>query len=101
MPRARKPTRDELLDIRHALRADAEAGRLAWPDGVRRMRKALGMTQAEFAARFKLTVRQVSELELGSANPTVKTLSRIARIYGLRVGLVPSGPTGFDKDESG
>lgn len=94
MPRTRKLTKDELLEIRHAIREDAEAGRLAWPDGIRRMRKAMGMTQAEFARRFKLTVRQLSELELGTANPTVKTLGRIARIYGLEVGLVPAKAEG-------
>lgn len=89
MPRKKAPSRDALIEVRHLIREDAEAGRLAWPDGIRRMRKALGMTQAEFAKRFKLTVRQVSELELGSSNPTVKTLSRIAVIFGLQVGLVP------------
>lgn len=89
MPRRRKLTSQESLEIRHALRADAENGRLLWPDAIRRLRKALSMTQAEFASRFKLTVPQLSAIENGSANPTVKTLNRLARIVGMTVGLVP------------
>lgn len=88
MPRRRKPTSEESIEARHALRDDAESGRLSWDDGIRRMRKSLGMTQAEFASRFKLTVPQLSAIENGSANPTVKTLARLGKVFGLKVGLV-------------
>ena len=92
MPRRRKPTSEESIEARHALRAAAEGGRLLWADAIRRMRKALGMTQSEFASRFKVTVPQLSAIENGSANPTVRTLDRLGKVYGLKVGLVPVPP---------
>lgn len=90
MPRRRPLTREESFEARRALRQAAAEGRLQWSEGVRAIRKALGMTQAEFAKAFHLTVRQVSELETGAANPTVATLARLARPLGLAVGLVPA-----------
>ncbi len=45
------------------------------------MRKSMGMTQADFAKRFRLTVRQLSEIETGAANPTVATLSRLGKLF--------------------
>lgn len=81
MPRRKRPSSDSSLEARHALRADAEAGRLSWSDGIRRMRKSMGMTQADFAKRFRLTVRQLSEIETGAANPTVATLSRLGKLF--------------------
>lgn len=89
MPRHKPLTMDESFDARRALLEDAAHGRLPWSRGVRAIRKSLGMTQAEFARAFGLTVRQVSELETGAANPTVGTLERLARPLGLTVGLIP------------
>jgi len=89
MPRRKLLSMDESFAARLALREAAEQGRLSWSSGVRAIRKSLGMTQAEFARAFELTVRQVSELEIGAANPTVGTLARLAKPLGLTVGLIP------------
>lgn len=89
MPRRKPLTMDESFDARRELLEAAEHGRLPWSKGVRVIRKSLGMTQAEFARAFGLTVRQVSELETGSANPTVGTLARLAGPLGLTIGLIP------------
>lgn len=82
----------ESLAARLALRQAAEEGRLPWSQGVRAIRKALGLSQAQFANAFALTVRQVSELETGTANPTVSTLQRLAGPLGLTIGLIPAAP---------
>jgi transcriptional regulator with XRE-family HTH domain len=80
----------ESLDARLALQQAAQEGRLTWSQGVRAIRKAIGLTQAEFATAFGLTIRQLSELERGTANPTVKTLTRLAGPLGLTVGFIPT-----------
>lgn len=63
-------------------------GKMTVPEGLRQMRAMLGMTQAQFGARFKLTTRQVSELENGRANPTAETLNRLGKPFGLQVGFI-------------
>ncbi|ALG75591.1 transcriptional regulator [Azospirillum thiophilum] len=89
MPRRKPPSREALLEARHALLRMAEGGELVWAEGVRAMRRCFGMTQAEFGRSFGLTTRQVSQLETGAANPTVATLERLALPFGLTVGLIP------------
>lgn len=93
MPRRRALSMAESLEARLALRQAAEEGRLPWSQGVHAIRKALGMTQAQFAKAFALTVRQVSQLETGAANPTISTLLRLAGPLGLTIGLIPAAPT--------
>ena len=89
MPRRKPPSREALLEARHALLRAAEESELTWAEGVRAMRRCFGMTQAEFGRSFGLTIRQVSQLETGAANPTVATLERLSRPFGLTVGLIP------------
>lgn len=88
MPRAKRPTSDERIAMRLALNDDVVAGGLEWSQAVRRMRQALGMTQARFAQSFKLTRRLVVELEAGTANPTAETLAKIGKPFGYQVGFV-------------
>ncbi|OAF09188.1 transcriptional regulator [Bradyrhizobium centrolobii] len=89
MARWRKPTKEEIRDRRTAIAAKARAGALRLPQGVAEMRRALGLTQLEFAKLFKLTPRQIADLERGAANPTAETLNRIGRVFGFQVGFVP------------
>jgi DNA-binding XRE family transcriptional regulator len=88
MPRWRKPTREETSLRRHAIAEKARNGTLRLPEGIREMRHAIGMTQPEFAKLFKLTTRQIAEMEVGKANPTIMTLDRIGRAFGFQVGFV-------------
>lgn len=98
MPRVRRPSPDERMEMRRALHDDVVNGRIGWQEGVRRMRQALGMTQAQFAETFRLTRRMVVEMEAGRANPTAGTLARLGRMFGFRVGFIqrpreePPGP---------
>ena len=93
MPRRKPMTREEAFEARRALTAAAQDAHLPWAAGVRSMRKALGMTQEQFAKAFKLTVRQVSQIETGAANPTVETLTRLAKPFGLTLGFIPAPPS--------
>ncbi|MCK8785776.1 helix-turn-helix transcriptional regulator [Roseomonas sp. NAR14] len=77
--------------MRHQLHDAVVAGGLPWSEAVRRMRSALGMTQEQFARAFRITKRQVAELEAGTANPTVATLGRLGRPFGFRVGFIHPG----------
>lgn len=68
------------------------------PEGIRALRKSLGLTQDEFARHFRLTRRQVSELERGTANPTADLLNRIGKVFNLRVGFVSARPGRGDSE---
>ncbi|CAH2605770.1 Helix-turn-helix domain-containing protein (plasmid) [Rhodovastum atsumiense] len=96
MPRFRPPSPEEIRERRRALHEDIEAGGLPVADAVRRMREALGMTQADFARAFRLTERQVWEIEAGKANPTLATLNRIGKPFGFQAGLVLLHPRRHD-----
>lgn len=87
--RARKTTSERMAHRRQFIEA-VEDGGLPIGAAVREARLSLDMTQAAFGEKFGLTRRQVNEIENGTANPTVKTLSRIARPFGMTVGFVKS-----------
>ncbi|MDX0626825.1 helix-turn-helix domain-containing protein [Sinorhizobium medicae] len=89
MPRWKKPTKDEALENRRDLANRARSGELRLPDAVADIRTGFGMTQEEFAKMLALTRRQVAEIEAGTANPTLKTLEKIGRLFGFGVGFVP------------
>lgn len=99
MPTAPKAHRNpELIrQMRDRFAEDIHAGRLDLAEAVKRMRKISGLTQSEFASHRGLSLLTLKRIESGKGNPTVETLDRIGRIFGLRVGFVrPSkdqGPT--------
>lgn len=84
-----KLNRDQQRAARQALAEAAGRGELRLPDAIRAMRHALGLNQEEFGRLFKLTRRQVSELENGTGDPKLSTLTRLARTFGMSVGFVP------------
>jgi DNA-binding XRE family transcriptional regulator len=88
MPRRKLPTSEQIRDLRSKLHEDVERGGLSVADTVRRMREAMGLTQQRFGEVFKLTERQVWELENGKANPTIETLTRLGKPFGFRPGFV-------------
>jgi transcriptional regulator with XRE-family HTH domain len=51
------------------------------------MRKAVGLTQTEYARLAGVAPRVLIDLERGVGNPTLKTLEKLAAPFGLRVGL--------------
>lgn len=82
-------TPEQQRSLRQDFDARARKGDLLVADAIREMRRILMMTQAEFGQAFRLTVRRISELENGRANPTVETLERLGRPFGMSVGFVP------------
>src|SRR5436190_23853098 len=101
MTRWRKPSKEEIRQRRAAIAEKARRGALRLPHAVLEMRQALGLSQADFASLFKLTTRQIAEMERGESNPTADTLDRIGRAFGFQVGFVPliKQDTTFSEDE--
>ena len=50
-------------------------------------RKRAGLTQRELSARTGITQSDISKLENGSANPSIKTLQRLAEGMGMRLKI--------------
>lgn len=50
-------------------------------------RKARGLTQQELAARTGIAQADISKLERGSANPSLKTLQRLAAGMDMKVKI--------------
>ncbi len=88
MPRRKLPTSEQIRELRSKLHEDVERGGLPVAETIRRMREAMGLTQQRFGEVFKLTERQVWELENGKGNPTTETLTRLGKPFGFRPGFV-------------
>jgi putative transcriptional regulator len=89
MPRVKKLTMVQRRDLRNRLQDAIEQGGYPWHKSVLHMRRALGLTQEQFAKAFKLTKRQVTQIEAGTANPTIETLGKIGRPFGFQIGYIP------------
>lgn len=86
------PRRNRSLEQVRALRdqfnADLDAGRLDLGQAVKRMRQISGLTQAQFAKHRSLSLLTLKQIESGKGNPTVQTLNRIGKIFGLEVAFI-------------
>ncbi|MDY0191632.1 MAG: helix-turn-helix transcriptional regulator [Desulfuromonas sp.] len=68
------------------------AGELTIGEATRQMRKIVGLTQKEYAEKvLKIYPRVLMDIEQGRGNPTLATLEKIARPFGLKVGFVRPG----------
>ncbi len=82
-------TPEEIRQEKETLYADLEAGRLTLGQATRRMRLIVGLSQTEYAERvLKIYPRVLMEIEKDRGNPTLDTLEKIARPFGLRVGFI-------------
>lgn len=89
MPATRRPRDLQTLRAqRDQFEADIVAGRLELGQAVKRMRQLSGLTQPAFAKHRGISVLTLKNIETGRGNPTVETLNRIGRIFGLRVGFL-------------
>lgn len=50
-----------------------------------RRRTALDLSQQKAAEMLEISQKQLSQMELGAANPTLKTLERLGRVFGMAV----------------
>lgn len=55
--------------------------------GVRRRRKALGISQRDLSEISGVSVHTLSDIESGKGNPTVATLERILRPLGMVLSI--------------
>lgn len=89
MPRRNPPDRDQQNSLRRAFYERVAQGDMTIPETMKAMRQITGLTQAEFAAHRGVSRRVIQDIERGTGNPTVESLNSIAKLFGLRVGLVP------------
>lgn len=82
---------------------DAHRLSIAVGQAFARIRREKGMTQSEVAARAGLQQAFISRFENGRTNPTLKTMSDIAAVFGCRpeVILVPDDTEGLHRDNPG
>lgn len=93
MGRMRQLTEAERAAERTNIFEAASSGTLEVADAVRRMRRVTGLTQAEFARRIAgISKGALVQIESGRGNPTVRTLARIGRAFGLEVGFIRRRP---------
>lgn len=74
-----------IQDIHQAL----SDGRITLGQAVSRLRLEItGLSQARFAKMCRISERSLLQLEQDAGNPTVKSLNKVMRPFGLTVGIV-------------
>lgn len=64
-------------------------GTISMGQAVSRLRQEItGLSQARFAKLCRISERSLLQLEQDAGNPTVKTLNKVMRPFGLTVGIV-------------
>lgn len=86
----KKLTPAEMAKRKEALYRGLATGEISIRAATREMRKILRMTQVEYAQKVvKVSPRILSEFERGQGNPTLETLTHIAKPFGLEVSFLP------------
>lgn len=70
-------------NARLQLYQDLSEGKLSLSEAVRKMRKVVGLTQVQYAELIGIAPRVLIDLERGVGNPTLKTLEKIGKPFGL------------------
>jgi transcriptional regulator with XRE-family HTH domain len=79
-----------MTEMKDTLYSDLARGNINIRDATRTMRKIIGMTQAEYAKKVvKISPRILSDFERGIGNPTLETLEKIGKPFGLKVSFLP------------
>ncbi|HRH16206.1 MAG TPA: helix-turn-helix transcriptional regulator [Aquabacterium sp.] len=78
-------TQRELLD---ELYAGVQTGTLELSEAVKAMRRISGLNQEDFARHRGISVQSLRLIESNTGNPTVATLNKVAKVFGLKVGFV-------------
>lgn len=93
MTTRREKTNTDFRAEKDALYADLERGVLTLGQATRRMRKIIGVSQAEYATRIlKIYPRVLMDIENDRGNPTLETLEKVAKPFGLKVAFVRQKP---------
>jgi transcriptional regulator with XRE-family HTH domain len=73
------------IAARAELYEELARGTLSLGETSRRLRKIIGKTQEEYAALIGVAPRVLKDLERGVGNPTLQTLQKVGRPFGLDV----------------
>lgn len=83
-------SKTEIKDMKDELYSDLARGAVDIREATRRMRKIIGLTQADYAKKVAgISPRILSEFERGTGNPTIDTLEKIGKPFGLKVSFQP------------
>ncbi len=86
----KRPSAKEMTRLKEELYRDLAQGNIGIRHATRRMRKIQGMSQKEYAHKVAdISPRIISEFESGLGNPTLATLEKIAKPFGLEVTFLP------------
>lgn len=89
MGRRRKIAKEILPEERERFYHDLLEGRLSLAETSRRMRELLDLDQAEFAKFIKVSARTLIDLETEKGNPTLQTLEKLGKPFGLELVFRP------------
>lgn len=70
-------------------------------DKITRLRKAMGLTQVEFAKKVGITTRAVQNYEMGTRKPRVDLIVKIADIFDVDVKELLADNENYTTEESG
>lgn len=90
----RNLSRDEIEALRRRLTDLIPEARADIPELIRTMRLITRKSQSEYAAFCHVAPRVLADIEAGRGCPTIETLRKLVRPFGLTIGIVsvPSPP---------
>lgn len=89
MRQRRLLSREEIHEKKTNLYKKIQAGELTIGQATREMRKIVGLTQPEYAEKvLGIFPRVLMDVEKDNGNPTLDTLNKIAKPFGLEVGFI-------------
>jgi len=83
----RTDTEEEMV-LRREFMTSLPSTSLELGELVRSLRRFSRLTQSEFAARVGVAINILKEIERGRGNPTIETMNKIGKPFGLQVSLV-------------
>lgn len=89
MGRRKKIPKEILPHERQQFYEQLIAGELSLPKASKRMRELINLDQDEFAKLVGVSPRTLKDFEAGRGNPTLVTLQKIAKPFGLNVMFRP------------
>ncbi|MCK5916574.1 MAG: helix-turn-helix domain-containing protein [Deltaproteobacteria bacterium] len=85
----KKLSPENVREEKEKLYNDILAGRLTIGQATVRMRKIVGITQKDYAEKIlKIYPRVLMEIEKDRGNPTLETLKKVGKPFGLNVGFI-------------
>jgi DNA-binding XRE family transcriptional regulator len=78
---------ENFTEVKSAFFSDLQQNRLSLAEAIHRMREITGKTQQEYALLVDVAPRVIIDLERGIGNPTLETLEKIGRPFGLSISF--------------